>query len=136
MPGLYQNLTDIKQDVIGIREVLGDPRLKQLVFEYPIDGKRYLVVTPQLVVTKPPDRMIGLPLDSKSSIMVNAEDYYIKNVSRNVPEAALKTRAWLDPKYNDSGVIISGINCRCHYINDKSGLSYDLILRKEREVRL
>ncbi len=136
MTGLYQNLINIKQDVIGIRETLSDPRLKQLVFEYTINELRYYVVKPQLVVTKPPDRMIGLPLDAKSNIMVNAEDYYIKNVSRNVPEAALKTRAWLDPKYNDSGVIISGINCRCHYIDDKSGLSYNLILRKEREIKL
>ncbi|AND75582.1 hypothetical protein [Nostoc phage A1] len=131
---LYSNLINVKQKVISIREKLGDPRLKSLVFEYP--AGQLFRVTPKLKVSMVPKNMIGLPLDSKSNITISADDYYITDVSRNVPEAAFRTRAWLDPVINDSGVIVSGINCRCHVINDKSGLSYDLILRKEREVRV
>ncbi|XAI95760.1 hypothetical protein [Dolichospermum phage Dfl-JY23] len=131
---LYSNLINVKQNIISIREKLGDPRLKELVFEYPIN--QYYRVTPKLKVSMVPKNMIGLPLDNKSNIMISADDYYIEDVSRNVPENALRTRAWLDPIFNDSGVIISGINCRCHVINDKSGLSWDLILRKEREVKV
>jgi hypothetical protein len=132
---LYTDLIDLKQNIIGIREELGDPRLRQLVFEYPVGTSAYLVVTPKLVVTQVPDRMIGLPLDSRSNIMISAEDLYIKNVSRNVPKEALRTRAWLDPVYDSGGVIISGLNCRVNTINDKGGLSYTLILRKEYDTR-
>ncbi|QVQ57014.1 hypothetical protein ELBI_9 [Anabaena phage Elbi] len=131
---LYSNLITVKQNIISIREKLGDPRLKELVFEYPIN--QIFRVTPKLKVSMVPKNMIGLPLDTKSNIFVSADDYYIKDVSRNVPEAALRTRAWLDPVISDSGEILSGINCRCHVIDNKSGLSYDLILRKEREVRV
>lgn len=130
---LYDNLITLKQKVITIRQRLGDTRLKELYFEYP--AGQYFRVTPKLPVMTVPKNMIGLPLDSKANIMISADDYYVKDVSRNVPEAALRTRAWLDPVFNDSGVIVTGVNCRCHVINDKSGLSWDLILRKEREVK-
>jgi hypothetical protein len=132
---LYSELINLKQEVIGIREELGDPRLRQLVFEYPNESSQYFVVTPKLVVSQVPDRMIGLPLDSRSNIMISAEDLYIKNVSRNVPKEALRTRAWLDPVYDSGGIITSGLNCRAHVINDKGGLSYTLILRKEYDTR-
>ncbi|AND75494.1 hypothetical protein [Nostoc phage N1] len=135
---LYSNLINVKQNVIGVREKLGDPRLKLLVFEFPKppESDKYYIVTPKLKVSMSPKNLIGLPLDFKSNIIVSADDYYIEDVSRNVPEAALRTRAWLDPVFDSGGNITSGINCRCHVINNKSGLSYDLILRKEREVRI
>ncbi|QLF85083.1 hypothetical protein [Nostoc phage YongM] len=133
---LYSNLIKVKQNIIGVREKLGDPRLVELIFEYPNGVEQYFKVTPKLKMMIVPKNMVGLPMDSKSNIIISADDYYIEDVSRNTPRAALRTRAWVDPVFSDSGEIVSGMNCRCHVINDKSGLSYDIILRKEREVKL
>lgn len=129
MSDLYSDLIDLKQDLIAIREDLGDPRLRSLTFETPTG---LVIITPRLTVSIVPPKMVGLPLDSQSNFTIDADDLYVKNVSRNYDIQIFKYRCWLDAVIV-SGVITEGTSTRVLKIEDSRGLSYNLVLRKEGE---
>lgn len=129
MSSLYDDLIELKQSLIGIREELGDPRLKSLTFELP---QGLTTISPKLTVVTVPEKMIGLPIDNDGRFAISADDLLVKNVARSYDRSYFNYRVWLDAVIIN-GVVTSGISCRVHVINDKSGLSFHLILRKEIE---
>jgi hypothetical protein len=129
MDSFYSELINLKQELLGIREDLDDPRLRSLTFELP---NGFVTIQPKLTVTSVPEKLIGLPLDNDARFTITAKDLYIKNVPRNIDKSFFNYRVWLDAVVKDN-LIETGVSCRVHVIEDKKGLSYNLVLREEAE---
>lgn len=128
----YESWIDIKARTLGIRDRFNDPRLRTIAFEYKVDNQ-FLFVEPRCVVTQPPSNLIGLQLEQRSNILIESIDYYVRSVPRDFPKEAFKFRCWLDAAI--AGNQLTGISCRVHYVEDKKGVHYNLVLKKEAEQK-
>jgi hypothetical protein len=128
----YPTWIDLKAEVLELRTTFQDPRLRAIAFDYKVDNQ-FLFIVPKCVVTKPPSNMIGLLLENRGNITVESSDYYVKSVPRDFPKEAFKFRCFIDAEVVNN--TLKGLPCRVHYIDDKKGLHYNLILKKEIEKR-
>jgi len=130
---LYPEAIRLKASVLKLRETFGDPRLRIIAFDYKVSNQ-FLFIEPKCIVTKPPSNLIGMVLEQRSNILVEDSDFYVRSVPRDFPVEAFKTRCYLDATIANDGKL-RGISCRVHYIDDKKGLHFNLILKKEIEQK-
>lgn len=139
----YNDISDIKYEVLQLRDELGDPRVKTLVFEFPSPGFTYTYIIPKPKVSSVPPKFVGMPIDARSNATVRLDDFFVQDVPRIYPQACFSKVAWLDASIvpnsqveTTDGTItakFAGTRCKCILVNDSDSLAYSLILRKDVE---